>query len=87
VRAFVRIAALFPNADDAEAVEVVASDLFHLQVCFSVRGCVCSWADGASAPPFVRARSRVHQPSEFLNDTVIDLYLKQMQQACATALC
>jgi hypothetical protein len=39
------IAALFPNADDAEAVEVVASDLFHLQAraCLPAcaRACVC----------------------------------------------
>ena len=43
-------AALYPQHGDTHAVEVSASDLFHLQ------------------------------PSEFLNDTVIDLYLKKLER-------
>ena len=48
--------ALYPPSGDTHAVEVSASDLFHLQ------------------------------PSEFLNDTVIDLYLKKLERVRGTPL-
>ena len=49
---------------------MVASDLFHLQVRARTRSCTCALvADCTSS-----------QPMEFLNDTVIDFYLKKLEE-------